>query len=495
MEKGRIKFLNRSWKITVTRNMSVFTNAIASAGLFKYGKKFNALPLEVLYVTKDNRLSYAYINEENYDRYCEDLEKLYKKPALLKELENTYHRHGKSLWEKSEKLSKNPSRQNYLSFVKTAKVHSAGLQISTVIGIRFYEILNKKLRQFHPDLSQQEIEILMSEITYPEKEIPLVRAQKALVKIGIELQKVGKTADDIFTEKRIEKMFRDYLNNFSIIPANFMDEPWTEKESIDQLRTVMKKDCQKELANIEEINKKRKIQSRKILAKIKSQEIKNLAKSIQLGTYLNEYRKYIICRANLAYRPMFQEIARKYNLSDWRECWKLTPDELEKLYFDADKNILKLLKPRNIAGVCFSYDAKGFRLMTRKEIDIFLSTIKKEKVLNNKKSEKEIKGIIANKGIIRGAARVISGKSEFHKFRDGDIIVTAMTSVDFVPLMKRASAYVTNEGGITNHAAIVSRELGKPCIVGTKNATEILKDGDLVEVDANKGVVKIIKRK
>jgi len=60
--------------------------------------------------------------------------------------------------------------------------------------------------------------------------------------------------------------------------------------------------------------------------------------------------------------------------------------------------------------------------------------------------------------------------------------------------MARAAAFVTNEGGITSHASIVAREMGKPCIIGTKNATQILKDGDLVEVDANNGVIKIIEK-
>lgn len=69
-----------------------------------------------------------------------------------------------------------------------------------------------------------------------------------------------------------------------------------------------------------------------------------------------------------------------------------------------------------------------------------------------------------------------------------------MTTPDFVPIMKRASAFVTDEGGITCHAAIVSREMKKPCIIGTKIATQVLKDGDLVEVDADKGVVKILEK-
>ncbi|MBU1031264.1 MAG: hypothetical protein KKB65_08575, partial [Nanoarchaeota archaeon] len=75
----------------------------------------------------------------------------------------------------------------------------------------------------------------------------------------------------------------------------------------------------------------------------------------------------------------------------------------------------------------------------------------------------------------------------------GEIIFTGMSTPDFVPLIKKAAAIVTDEGGVLCHAAIISRELKKPCIVGTKIATQVFKDGDLVEVDANKGVVKKLK--
>ena len=79
-------------------------------------------------------------------------------------------------------------------------------------------------------------------------------------------------------------------------------------------------------------------------------------------------------------------------------------------------------------------------------------------------------------------------------YEKGDILVTSMTRPEFVPLMKKAGAIITNEGGITSHAAIISRELKIPCIIGTKNATVILKDGDFVEVDANNGIITILKK-
>ena len=72
----------------------------------------------------------------------------------------------------------------------------------------------------------------------------------------------------------------------------------------------------------------------------------------------------------------------------------------------------------------------------------------------------------------------------------GEIIVSSMTRPEMVVAMKKAAAIITDEGGITSHAAIVSRELGIPCILGTKIATKVFKNGDIAEVDANNGIVR-----
>ncbi len=89
--------------------------------------------------------------------------------------------------------------------------------------------------------------------------------------------------------------------------------------------------------------------------------------------------------------------------------------------------------------------------------------------------------------------KIVLSSTDFAKFNKGDILVASMTRPEYVPVMKKAKAIITDEGGITCHAAIVSRELNIPCIIGTKNATRILQDGDEVEVDANNGTIKIIK--
>jgi len=106
---------------------------------------------------------------------------------------------------------------------------------------------------------------------------------------------------------------------------------------------------------------------------------------------------------------------------------------------------------------------------------------------------KEFKGQIAYKGKVTGRVRIVKNKPQMHEVEEGDILVSPMTTPDFLPAMEKAAAFVTNEGGIICHAAIVAREMKKPCVIGTKIATKVLKDGDMVEVDANEGVVRIIK--
>lgn len=106
----------------------------------------------------------------------------------------------------------------------------------------------------------------------------------------------------------------------------------------------------------------------------------------------------------------------------------------------------------------------------------------------------ELTGQVGSKGFARGVVRVMKRKEQIRDAQEGDILVATMTTPDFVPAMRKAAAIVTDEGGIMCHAAIVAREMKKPCVIGTKFATQMLKDGDLVEVNAEKGVVRILKK-
>ena len=116
-------------------------------------------------------------------------------------------------------------------------------------------------------------------------------------------------------------------------------------------------------------------------------------------------------------------------------------------------------------------------------------TTLEEKETKKVEGEPILEGYGASPGVATGFVKIIKNLSELGKIQKGDILVTEMTSPDYVPVMEKSSAIVTNAGGTTCHAAIVSRELGIPCIVGTQKATEVLKEGMKITVDATHGKV------
>lgn len=143
----------------------------------------------------------------------------------------------------------------------------------------------------------------------------------------------------------------------------------------------------------------------------------------------------------------------------------------------------------------FVYSRKGIILTDNSDEGLrkVIAEIGYEFVPKEEAETKELRGQVACPGKASGRVRVILSKKDIITLLDAEVLVTSMTTPEYLPAMKKSCAFITDEGGITCHAAIVARELKKPCIIGTKNATKILKDGDLVEVDAEKGIVKIIK--
>ncbi|AEH07066.1 phosphoenolpyruvate synthase [Methanothermococcus okinawensis] len=210
---------------------------------------------------------------------------------------------------------------------------------------------------------------------------------------------------------------------------------------------------------------------------------------------------YIIDKTNLSIKNIY--IAKKKTMfvkdengdtkeipvpEDMQEKRVLSDEDIKNL---AEKGILiekHYKRPMDIEWAL--ENGKVYMLQARP-----ITTLNKEKKKEAEKTEEEIeakillKGIGASPGVASGKVKILHDIEEIDKIKDGDILVTGMTTPDMVPAMKKASAIITDDGGLTCHAAIISRELGTPCVVGTQRATEILKDGMIVTVDGEKGIV------
>lgn len=133
------------------------------------------------------------------------------------------------------------------------------------------------------------------------------------------------------------------------------------------------------------------------------------------------------------------------------------------------------------------------QLQSVREICVGDDAVNIEKMMATKVEAGLIKGTTAYPGKVKGVVKIILDPTKADHFNEGDILVTGMTRPEYLALMQKAGAFVTDSGGILSHAAIVARELKKPCVIGTQVATKVLKDGDIIEVDAEAGVVRIIK--
>jgi len=193
---------------------------------------------------------------------------------------------------------------------------------------------------------------------------------------------------------------------------------------------------------------------------------------------LNRTEDFIIGFARLLSRDT------KY---DYKFLLCLTKDEMTN-YFRASRLPKKSILAARDKQSVFLYEDGSAKIFINKR-----DVAKIEAIVHPKLDAIKVSGQIAFTGKISGIARIVLDPAKIKQFDQGDILIAGSTRPEYLPIMKKAAAFVTDSGGILSHAAIVAREMKKPCIIGTKIATEVLKDGDLVEVNANHGWVRKLK--
>ncbi|NQU98796.1 hypothetical protein HQ533_04970 [Candidatus Woesearchaeota archaeon] len=220
-----------------------------------------------------------------------------------------------------------------------------------------------------------------------------------------------------------------------------------------------------------------------------SEETKKIVRLLDYFCLFQDERKALDMQANSILNSFCREVARRKNI-EFHLLEYCVPDQLRDILSGKEIPLRKLEMQKERCIVIFNEKNTSSEIFRGKEC------IKKEKdilgefVLEN---NNELMGMCASTGRYIGNVRKIITAKDIDKMLPGEVLVSTMTTPNFIPAMKKAGAIVTDEGGITCHAAIVSRELGIPCVIGTKVATKIFEDGDIVEVRANHGTVRKIK--
>ena len=338
--------------------------------------------------------------------------------------------------------------------------------------------------------SKDDVNLIFSKVSTCPNYAPLSYSEEPLDLLKIALSK--KNGNDINNE------LEEHVNKYSWIkgPVEFEDTSFKKEDYLERLENLVNDDIESKIENINNVRKDNDIQYEKILEQFEfSEKIKKLIKAIRdfifLRTYTTEYSDHLFF---VGRRTIFKEIADRTNI-----------DNQDLLMLD-DKEIIDILKnqgniSKEIKNMLVNRK-KGFAMIWiggevqtvfgNESLEIQNEIAKIYKTSNDKievQDENVISGSVANRGKVRGIARVLTTYKDIYKVEKGDIIVATMTTPDYVSAMEKAAGFITDEGGITCHAAILSREFNVPCIVGTVNGTKEIKDGEMIELDAYNGKI------
>jgi len=293
-------------------------------------------------------------------------------------------------------------------------------------------------------------------------------------------------------EDPIEKMGKFLSEKYYWIPFGY-DGPnaWDSKHFAQRIEEY-RKNTDKTKRKLKEMIKREKDlkqKAKRVLADNKiDRDGHRLVHILQSTAVWTDERKMLEFQIFFWYSNILAELGRRYDLSVVQLKYLFT-NELKRLEKDALK--FKKIAEQRISKEFMTISNDGdIRIAEGAEKQ------KIKKIIERQSQKGDIRGNVACRGTETkyiASVKILRSSKECAKVQQGEILVATMTTPDYVPAMDRALGFITDEGGVTCHAAIVAREMNKPCIIGTKNATQILKDGNRVEMDVTTGAVKILK--
>ena len=312
---------------------------------------------------------------------------------------------------------------------------------------------------------------LLQAVVTPYRQTKIARARVELLRL-------------VAARKTTAANLSAYVRRYAWLPVyEFIDPPMTVADVRRQVRRMPH--TTNELRQYRRNRRESLRAYRMYLARVRQPRLRRLVQIAHAWAYLKEMRDDYRRHAYYLLIPFWREVARRTGLP-FAQTNCLTADELLRFLSGngaLDKKIIAARQRR------YALRLRHGRL----EIYRGRQADRLARLVSGRALNRDVRGTVAYSGQASGRVRIISHRGEFKKFKPGEILVTTMTHPEFVPIMQQAAAIVTDEGGITCHAAIVARELGIPCIIGTKIATKVFNDGDVVEVDAGKGTVRILK--
>ncbi len=357
-----------------------------------------------------------------------------------------------------------------------------GYLTETPIYNKMNEILRRKTEK-EPERFADYLLIL----TRPPHKLKTHKQELGILKIAKSAKEKGMENGKGIIEKFGNEL-KIISKEFEWLSYDFCDAAgWSLEHYAGFVEEKLEANCDKEIAlleNYEEIVKREFEELARLLG-LSEEEVKVFKFVGDMG-YYKWSREHEFLQAYFNLKPVLNELGSRCNLSSLESMY-LLHGEFESALKGPEK--YKKIAQERINCLFFIANREGNLIWTGEEAETEFGKFRfeHEKIDSDLK---ELKGMPACAGKAKGVVKIINNIEQMTKMSRGDVLVSAATSPDLVPAMKKAVAIITNEGGIMCHAAIISRELNIPCIVGVKNANIILKDGETIEVDATKGVIR-----
>lgn len=493
-------------------NSPFIRNYIWTLSPLKYPEIFKA-PIPLIGITsKQNDIEYITVMESWAKTHEALKERVLKDHNFVEEIIDKTNGLGESFgaWSKenifdADLVSKKPKELVSLLNIfvkKQSELYSYGISLPILDfqGFAFVESnLERILKEKVPKVSRQKYFDVFTEPIFnsfaQDQEEDLLRLfakfnnKKWSGDVSIKnLEEIKSIYPDFYAE------LKRHTNKHAWVYYVYTGPAFTEKNFFEFIKDYVQKKVNPTL-KLEEFKKKRErinLLREKYIKELKLNAFDELILRLAGKViWAKPRRKDYQSRAYFYFEKLLKEIAKRLyiSLSQVRSI----PIEILKSALEKGKTDLSDSQAIFNFHICLPFDGKVRVLSGKQAQDFYDKYVDKEKI-QDLGSVKELKGAVAYKGVVKGNVKIINRPEDMLKMKDGDILVAVATTPSIVSAMKKAGAIVTDEGGLTCHASIVSRELGITCVVGTKFATTVLKDGDLVEVDANKGIVKILKK-
>jgi len=286
------------------------------------------------------------------------------------------------------------------------------------------------------------------------------------------------------------KKFNAYIDQYDFMNMEYYEgSPLTSEELFERIKDVIN-EAKDRLAHIKQGQEKAKSEFEQVCKKFElTPELLTYINAAKEIHYLRQHRADSLYKAGRDVIGFMGAIAKRFGL-DYNALVAMTWQEISESLLKGQLTVDREIISARQTGYGILLVDKELSFITGGELAKEIAALPKEK----EEVVKEIQGDIAFKGKYRGRVVIVSTSEEIDKVQRGDVLVSPETDPYYVPAMVKAGAIITNEGGILSHASIVSRELGIPCIIGTRIATSVLKDGDIVEVDASddKGIITVL---